>query len=132
MKSVRLPPATCIDCSSPTERTSRCSRNGTPGAAASTRWSVTRLWREAERLAVKHGLVATGYERSLGAHARVAQFAKVYLFHPSSDVYTCPLAMTDGAARTLLASGNQALIDRAVPHADCRATRRSRGPAGSG
>jgi len=24
--------------------------------------------------------------------------------------------MTDGAARTLLGSGNQALIDRAVPH----------------
>ena len=41
---------------------------------------------------------------------------KVYLFHPSSDVYTCPLAMSDGAVRTLLASGNQELIDRAVPH----------------
>jgi acyl-CoA dehydrogenase len=77
---------------------------------------VTRLWCEAERLAVKHGLVATGYDRALGRHARIAQFAKVYLFHPSSDVYTCPLAMTDGAVRTLLASGNQALIDRAVPH----------------
>jgi acyl-CoA dehydrogenase len=76
---------------------------------------VTRLWCEAERLAVEHGLVATGYDRALGRHARTAQFAKVYLFHPSSDVYTCPLAMTDGAVRTLLASGNQALIDRAVP-----------------
>jgi acyl-CoA dehydrogenase len=78
--------------------------------------AVTPLWREAERLAVRHGLVATGYDRTLGRHARIAQFAKVYLFHPSSDVYTCPLAMTDGAVRTLLASGNQALIDRAVPH----------------
>src|SRR6188472_1818271 len=77
---------------------------------------VTRLWCEAERLAVKHGLVATGYDRALGRYARIAQFAKVYLFHPSSDVYTCPLAMSDGAVRTLLASGNQALIDRAVPH----------------
>ena len=78
--------------------------------------AVTRLWCEAERLAVKHGLVATGYDRSLGRHARIAQFAKVYLFHPSSDVYTCPLAMTDGAVRTLLASGDQALIERAVTH----------------
>ncbi len=77
---------------------------------------VTPLWREAERLTLRHGLVATAYEGRLGRHARVAQFAKVYLFHPSSDVYTCPLAMTDGAARTLLESGNRALIDRALPH----------------
>jgi alkylation response protein AidB-like acyl-CoA dehydrogenase len=77
---------------------------------------VTPLWREAERLAVEHGLVATGYDRSLGRHARVAQFLKVYLFHPSSDVYTCPLAMTDGAVRCLLASGSPELQARAVPH----------------
>jgi acyl-CoA dehydrogenase len=76
---------------------------------------VTSLWREAERLAVQHGLVATGYDNALGRYARIAQFAKVYLFHPSSDVYTCPLAMTDGAARTLLAAGNQALVERALP-----------------
>jgi alkylation response protein AidB-like acyl-CoA dehydrogenase len=35
--------------------------------------------------------------------------------NPSLDVYSCPLAMTDGAARTLLGSGNQALIDKYVP-----------------
>src|SRR5262249_9535909 len=34
---------------------------------------------------------------------------------PSSSIYTCPLAMTDGAATTLLAHGHRALIDRAVP-----------------
>jgi alkylation response protein AidB-like acyl-CoA dehydrogenase len=76
---------------------------------------VTPLWREAERLAVRHGLVATAYEPAHGRFARIAQFAKVYLFHPSSDVYTCPLAMTDGAARTLLEAGNQRLIERALP-----------------
>ena len=76
---------------------------------------VSPLWREAERLAVAHGLVATGYAREHGRYARAAQFAKVYLFHPSSDVYTCPLAMTDGAARCLLQSGNSRLIDRALP-----------------
>ena len=81
---------------------------------------VSPLWREAERLTVRHGLVATAYERTLGRYARLAQFAKVYLFHPSSDVYTCPLAMTDGAARTLLESGNQALIARAVPRLTSR------------
>jgi alkylation response protein AidB-like acyl-CoA dehydrogenase len=80
------------------------------------RLEVSPLWREAERLTVRHGLVATAYEERLGRHARIAQFAKVYLFHPSSDVYTCPLAMTDGAARTLIESGNATLIARAVPH----------------
>ncbi|RPI12827.1 MAG: acyl-CoA dehydrogenase [Lysobacterales bacterium] len=85
---------------------------------------VTPLWREAERLTLRHGLVATGYDRALGRYARIEQFAKVYLFHPSSDVYTCPLAMTDGAARTLLHSGNDALVRRAVPHLT------SRDPAG--
>jgi len=81
---------------------------------------VTRLWREAERLTLRHGLVATAYEGRLGRFARIAQFAKVFLFHPSSDVYTCPLAMTDGAARTLLESGNRALIDRALPRLTSR------------
>jgi len=81
---------------------------------------VTPLWREAERLALGHGLVATAYDRALGRHARVVQFAKVYLFHPSSDVYTCPLAMTDGAARSLIQSGNQDLIERAVPRLTSR------------
>jgi alkylation response protein AidB-like acyl-CoA dehydrogenase len=76
---------------------------------------VTPLWREAERLTVRHGIVATAYERGLGRHARIAQFAKVFLFHPSTDVYSCPLAMTDGAARTLIESGNARLIAHAVP-----------------
>ncbi len=82
--------------------------------------TVSPLWQRAERLAAQHGLVATGYDSALGRHARIAQFLKVYLFHPSSDVYTCPLAMTDGAARCLLEAGDQALIDRAVPHLTSR------------
>jgi len=81
---------------------------------------VTPLWREAERLTVKHGIVATAYEQALGRHARIAQFAKVFLFHPSTDVYSCPLAMTDGAARTLLESGNARLISHALPHLTSR------------
>lgn len=77
---------------------------------------VTPLWREAERIAVDYGLVATAYEQRHGSLSRVHQCALAYLFTPSTDIYSCPLAMTDGAARTLLSSGNQALIDRAVPH----------------
>lgn len=77
---------------------------------------VTPLWRVAERVAVDHGLVASAYEQKHGSLSRVHQCALAYLFTPSTDIYSCPLAMTDGAARTLLSSGNQALIDRAVPH----------------
>ncbi len=32
------------------------------------------------------------------------------------EFYTCPLAMTDGAATALEASGNRELTDRALPH----------------
>ena len=80
------------------------------------RIELTPLWRLAERLAAEHGLVATAYEQKHGSLSRVHQCALAYLFTPSTDIYSCPLAMTDGAARTLLDSGNQSLIDRAVPH----------------
>ncbi|MBL0212507.1 MAG: acyl-CoA dehydrogenase family protein [Myxococcales bacterium] len=76
---------------------------------------VSPLWKEAEGLAARHGMVAAGYEGRLGAKARTHQFAIVHVLNPSLDVYSCPLAMTDGAARTLLGSGNQPLIDKYVP-----------------
>jgi acyl-CoA dehydrogenase len=84
------------------------------------RIEITPLWREAEQLAVRLGLVATPYERKEGPWSRTRQFALVYVFHPVTDVYSCPLAMTDGAARTLLESRNSRLIDRAVPHLTSR------------
>src|SRR5262245_33568245 len=84
------------------------------------RIEVSPLWRVAARTAAEHGVVAAAYEARYGRFSRAYQFALAYLFHPSTDVYTCPLAMTDGAARTLLRSGNQALIDRAVPRLICR------------
>jgi acyl-CoA dehydrogenase len=81
---------------------------------------LTALWRRAERIAAEQGLVATAYEHAHGMCSRVHQFALAYLFTPSADLYSCPLAMTDGAARALLASGNAALIGRAVPHLTSR------------
>lgn len=81
---------------------------------------LTALWQRAERLAAEFGVVAAAYERAFGRFARPYQFALAYLFHPSTDVYMCPLAMTDGAARTLLLYKNQPLIDRAVPHLTSR------------
>ena len=75
---------------------------------------VSPLWHDAQVLAARHGMVAAGYDPRLGALARTHQFAIVHVLGPSLDVYSCPLAMTDGAARTLLASGNQPLIERYV------------------
>ncbi|MGH8494703.1 MAG: acyl-CoA dehydrogenase family protein [Gammaproteobacteria bacterium] len=78
------------------------------------RIELTPLWRRAERIAAERGVVASAYDAGRGWINRVHQFALAYLFHPSTDVYTCPLSMSDGAARTLLVSGNDALIERAV------------------
>ena len=87
------------------------------------RIEISPLWREAERIAAEQGLVATAYERRHGAFSRVHQFALVYLFTASTDLYSCPLAMTDGAACALLASGNRTLIGRAVPRLTAREPR---------
>jgi alkylation response protein AidB-like acyl-CoA dehydrogenase len=84
------------------------------------RIEVTPLWRRAERIAAEQGLVATAYERRHGMLSRVHQFALVYLFTPSTDIYSCPLAMTDGAARALIAADSKALIERAVPRLTSR------------
>ncbi len=84
------------------------------------RIELTPLWREAARVACEHGVVATAYERRHGEYSRVHQFALVYLFDASTGVYTCPLAMTDGAARTLTVHGNRPLIERALPRLTSR------------
>ena len=47
---------------------------------------------------------------------RVHQFALLWLYHPSSAIYSCPLAMTDGAARVLEIEGEQDLCREIVPH----------------
>ncbi len=84
------------------------------------RIDITPLWHVAERIAAERGIVATAYERKHGRHSRIHQSALAYLFTPSTDIYSCPLAMTDGAAQTLLRSGNKSLIDRAVPRLTSR------------
>lgn len=65
------------------------------------RLEISDAWQELERIAAAEGLVARAYERSLDALSRVDQFARIYLFHPSSATVTCPFAMADGAARCL-------------------------------
>ncbi len=76
---------------------------------------VTDVWKRAQVICAEHGLVAAGYDSELGPYARIHQHVLNYVAQASLDTYNCPLAMTDGAVRTLLDSGNQALIDHALP-----------------
>ena len=99
-------------------------RSGTPRTPVLTQWDawgrrvdrieLTTAWQEGPALTTRHGILAAGHEPH--AHARLEQFARVYLYHLASEFYTCPLAMTDGAVAALRASANQALIQRALPH----------------
>ncbi|HEV8628994.1 MAG TPA: acyl-CoA dehydrogenase family protein [Thermoanaerobaculia bacterium] len=72
-------------------------------------------WLALKRVAAEEGLVATGYERTLGSASRVYQHALLYLFHPSAATYLCPLAMTDGAARLLETTAEPPLASRVLP-----------------
>ncbi len=67
---------------------------------------VSSAWQRLNDISAEEGLVALGFERTLGETSRIYQFAKLYLFHPSSAFFSCPLAMTDGAARVLEVYGS--------------------------
>ncbi|MBX7166916.1 MAG: acyl-CoA dehydrogenase family protein [Pirellulales bacterium] len=70
-------------------------------------------WQRLAAISAEEGLVATGYERRHGPYSRLHQFAKLYVFNPSSAVFTCPLAMADGAARLLETHGDASLKSHA-------------------
>jgi alkylation response protein AidB-like acyl-CoA dehydrogenase len=78
------------------------------------RVELTTAWLEGPELTTRHAILASGHASH--EFARLEEFARAYLYHVASEFYTCPLAMTDGAATALKASGNQALIERALPH----------------
>lgn len=73
-------------------------------------------WKDLHDIAADAGIIGLGYERSLGTfsfpdsliltyyagkYSRVHQYLKLYYFEPVSGLITCPLAMTDGAARLI-------------------------------
>lgn len=74
---------------------------------------VSQGWLNLEKVAATEGLVAIGYERKYAEHSRLYQFTKLYLYTASSAIYTCPLAMTDGAARLIELFGNDYLKEHA-------------------
>ncbi|WP_284348109.1 acyl-CoA dehydrogenase family protein [Roseisolibacter agri] len=85
------------------------------------RIEVSDAWRALDRASAEEGMVAVAYERPWGAASRVVQMAMLHLFHPSSAIYSCPLAMTDGAARCLsLMAGDDAVLRDALAHLTSR------------
>lgn len=66
-------------------------------------------WKHLEEAAATEGIVATAYERKQGEFSRVYQMALLYLYSPSSAFFSCPLAMTDGAARAIELHGDENL-----------------------
>jgi len=71
---------------------------------------TARGWQELDRVSAEEGLVAIGYERRFGPLSRLYQYAKLYLFNPSSATYSCPLAMSDGAARLIEVMRDEQLL----------------------
>lgn len=89
---------------------------------------TSEAWKRMKDLSAQEGLVAIGYEKLYGewrygalffpdwlvcvklnnlflihfmCSSRVYQMSKLYIYSPSSGLYTCPLAMTDGAAKVI-------------------------------
>ena len=52
-------------------------------------------------ISAEEGLVAIPYSGEFAQYGRLYQVAKLYMFAPASGLFSCPLAMTDGAASTL-------------------------------
>lgn len=63
---------------------------------------VCDAWNKQKDVSAEEGLISIGYNRKrYGKWSRIYQFSKLYLYAPSSGLYSCPLAMTDGAAKIL-------------------------------
>ncbi|KAG2235107.1 hypothetical protein INT48_002448 [Thamnidium elegans] len=69
--------------------------------------STAQGWKELNDVAAEEGLIAIAYERKYAQYSRIYQFAKQYLYMPSSAMYSCPLSMTDGAARVIELLGTE-------------------------
>lgn len=79
------------------------------------RLRTSPAWKELHALSAREGLVAVAYDPALGVHARLVQSALIHLFSASSAIYSCPLAMTDAAARVVQDLGDDSLRARVLP-----------------
>jgi len=60
-----------------------------------------QAWKDQKKISAQEGLIAIPYERAEGEYSRLYQLSKLYMYSPASGLYSCPLAMTDGAAKTI-------------------------------
>ncbi|XP_030438743.1 acyl-CoA dehydrogenase family member 11-like isoform X5 [Gopherus evgoodei] len=67
-------------------------------------------WKRMKEIAAEEGLIAEAYERKYSIWSRVQQVSKLYLYAPSAGLFTCPLAMTDGAAKVIEGSKGLSLF----------------------
>ena len=76
-----------------------------PWGARVDRVETPAGWQTHRRAAARHALVALPYlpgaRSQWGAAARVVQHALLHLYGPESATYSCPVAMSDGAAALL-------------------------------
>jgi alkylation response protein AidB-like acyl-CoA dehydrogenase len=76
-----------------------------PWGARVDRVETPAGWQVHRRAAARHALVALPYlpgaRAQWGAAARVVQHALLHLYGPESATYSCPVAMSDGAAALL-------------------------------
>lgn len=74
---------------------------------------VDHSWKKLEEIACEEKLISLGYERNQAEDSRLFQMAKIFMFHPSSAFFSCPLAMTDGAAKLIETYGDESLKEKA-------------------
>jgi len=72
-------------------------------------------WKKLHDVAAEEKLISIPYENKQGIWSRTLQVAKLYLFSPSSGLYSCPLAMTDGAA-SILKTRKENVFQQAYSH----------------
>ncbi|CAH1801951.1 unnamed protein product [Owenia fusiformis] len=83
-----------------------------------------QAWRDLHDVSATEGLIAIPYERQYAQWSRLYQMAKLYLFNPSGGLYPCPLAMTDGAARSIEALDLKGNLGEAFSHLTSRDPKR--------
>ncbi|CAJ0928579.1 unnamed protein product, partial [Mesorhabditis belari] len=72
-------------------------------------------WRELKQMCAEEGIIELGYDEKVDpVTRRLHQVAKLFLFSPSAGLVTCPMAMTDGAAKTIEALGLRGKNQRAT------------------
>eukprot|EP00118_Oscarella_pearsei_P006616 m.30174 g.30174 ORF g.30174 m.30174 type:complete len:587 (+) comp31309_c0_seq4:66-1826(+) len=81
---------------------------------------INPAWNRLHDISAEEGLIEIAYTRLHGQWSRIHQLCKLYLFSPSSGLYSCPLAMTDGAAKIIESCGNMSIFHRAYSHLTSR------------